>query len=217
MNGSGTGTGRIPGPPGDRGDGAPPPGGTGPVPGSAPHGPVEERLRHALAARAESIGIRDLRPAAPPGPHLRRGRLSALRPPLRRFGLPLAAAAAAAAVAVGVLLTAPDGRPDRPPPARPPSPVRPAPSTGSDRTPSPVPSPSRPPATPHRGPGPSDAPSGTARPHAPGTATTGASARPGDGPSGTPDPPSTPPPTTPTPESTGTPETPASPSTRPVH
>ncbi|RXS56170.1 hypothetical protein EST54_33855, partial [Streptomyces sioyaensis] len=90
---------------------------------------MEDRLRRALAARAESIGVRDLQPAAPPGPHLRRGRLSGLRRPwLRRFGLPLAAAAAAAAVAVGYLMTAPGGPPDRPLPARPPSPVGPAPS-----------------------------------------------------------------------------------------
>lgn len=130
--------------------------GTGPVPdGTAPHGPVEERLRQALAARAESIGIRDLRPAAPPGPHLRRGRLSVLRRPwLRRFGLPLAAAAAAAAIAVGLLVTAPDGPPDRPLPARPPSPVSPAPSTGSDRPSAPEPSPTRPPATPTTAPAP---------------------------------------------------------------
>ncbi|WP_329148687.1 hypothetical protein OIU91_20950 [Streptomyces sp. NBC_01456] len=193
--------------------------GTGPVPdGTAPHGPVEERLRQALAARAESIGIRDLRPAAPPGPHLRRGRLSVLRRPwLRRFGLPLAAAAAAAAIAVGLLVTAPDGPPDRPLPARPPSPVSPAPSTGSDRPSAPEPSPTRPPATPHHSTGPSGAPPGTARPHRPGTATAGATAQPGDGSTGTPGPPSTPPPATPTPEGTSTAGHPASPSTQAVH
>lgn len=193
--------------------------GTGPVPdGTAPHGLVEERLRQALAARAESIGIRDLRPAAPPGPHLRRGRLSVLRRPwLRRFGLPLAAAAAAAAIAVGLLVTAPDGPPDRPLPARPPSPVSPAPSPGPDRPSAPEPSPTRPPATPHHSTSPSGAPPGTARPHRPGTATAGATAQMGDGSSGTPGPPSTPPPATPTPEGTSTAGHPASPSTQAVH
>lgn len=81
MNGPGTGTGRT---------------GDGPGPdGTASVRPVEDRLQRAFAARAESIGIRDLRPAAPPGPGPRRGRLRTPRQPwLRRFGLPLAAAAA---------------------------------------------------------------------------------------------------------------------------
>ncbi|MCW7989828.1 hypothetical protein XF35_32240, partial [Streptomyces platensis subsp. clarensis] len=115
--------------------------GSGPDAGSVAERPVEDRLRRAFTARAESIGIRDLRPAAPPGPALRRGRLPGLRRPwLRRFGLPLAAAAAAAAVALGYLVTAPDGPPDRPLPARPPHSVTPAP----DSTPTgPAPAPSR--------------------------------------------------------------------------
>ncbi|WP_148593615.1 hypothetical protein [Streptomyces sp. WAC01526] len=117
MNGPGTGIGRTGDGPGGGGDGI----GSGPDAGSVAERPVEDRLRRAFTARAESIGIRDLRPAAPPGPALRRGRLllGPRRPWLRRFGLPLAAAAAAAAVALGYLATAPDGPPDRPQPARP--------------------------------------------------------------------------------------------------
>ncbi|MGW5348088.1 hypothetical protein ACWERJ_35175, partial [Streptomyces sp. NPDC004050] len=34
--------------------------------------PVERRLRAALDARATSVTVRELRPAAPPGPHSRR-------------------------------------------------------------------------------------------------------------------------------------------------
>ncbi|MFE0194140.1 hypothetical protein, partial [Streptomyces sp. NPDC058989] len=84
-------------------------------PGTEPERRVEERLRRALAARADSIDIRDLRPAAPPGPALRRGRPARpQRPWLRRFGLPLAAAAAAAGLALGDGTTAPDGPPVRP-------------------------------------------------------------------------------------------------------
>ncbi|WP_053210217.1 hypothetical protein, partial [Streptomyces decoyicus] len=114
MNGPGTGTGRTGSGPGDGVGGS----GTGPDDGTSGR-PVEDRLRRALAARAESIALRDLRPAAPPGPHTRRGRLSVAGLPwLRRFGLPLAAAAAA--VVIGCLATAPGGPPDRPSPATPP-------------------------------------------------------------------------------------------------
>ncbi|MGW6985266.1 hypothetical protein ACWGE1_38385, partial [Streptomyces sp. NPDC054932] len=67
--------------------------------------PVERRLRQALDARADSIDVRRLRPADPPGP--RAGRLPLVR--LRRFALPLAGlAAAAAAAGIGYLLLAPD-------------------------------------------------------------------------------------------------------------
>ncbi|REK86346.1 hypothetical protein DY245_33010, partial [Streptomyces inhibens] len=61
--------------------------GSGPGPGTgdtAPERPVEDQLRRAFAARADSIDIRDLRPAAPPGAQPRRGRLpGAKRPWLR--------------------------------------------------------------------------------------------------------------------------------------
>lgn len=61
MNGPGTGTGRTgSGPGGGVGDS-----GTGPGGGTSGR-PVEDRLRRAFAARAESIALRDLRPAAPP-------------------------------------------------------------------------------------------------------------------------------------------------------
>ncbi|MFD9262890.1 hypothetical protein ACFVZQ_31150, partial [Streptomyces sp. NPDC059538] len=53
--------------------------------------PVERRLRQALDARAESIDVRRLRPADPPGPQTGRLRTVALR----RFALPLAGLAAA--------------------------------------------------------------------------------------------------------------------------
>ncbi|MFJ5675284.1 hypothetical protein [Streptomyces sp. NPDC093097] len=101
--------------------------------------PVEDRLRRALTARADAVGVRDLRPAAPPGPHLRRTRLPRpafpawLRP--RRLALPLAAAAAAAVLAVAAhLATAPDRDPVRPMPASPPTPATPSPAPA---TPSP--------------------------------------------------------------------------------
>ncbi|WP_328731979.1 hypothetical protein OHT20_18185 [Streptomyces caniferus] len=158
MNGPGTGTGRAAGGPGDGVGpgpgtvGGPGDGGIGTGPGgTASEHPMEDRLRRAFAARAESIAVRDLRPAAPPGPHTRRNRLPGMKRPWpRRFGLPLAAAAATAAVVIGYLAIAPGTPPDRrPAPATPPSPVDPAPSptrTGS----TPVPSPSHPSAGPHR-------------------------------------------------------------------
>lgn len=81
MNGPGTGFGRTGDAPEDRpgggggGAGGVGPGGLGPGPGPGPGldgtasgRPVEDRLRRAFAARAESIGIRDLRPAAPRDP-----------------------------------------------------------------------------------------------------------------------------------------------------
>ncbi|MCF3147949.1 hypothetical protein, partial [Streptomyces platensis] len=156
MNGPGTGYGRTGDAPEDRpgggggGAGGVAPGGLGRRPGPGPDAtasgrPVEDRLRRAFAARAESIGIRDLRPAAPPRPAPRRGLLGPRRPWLRRFGLPLAAAAAAAAVALGYLATAPDGPPDRPLPARPPHSVDPSPDpTPTEPNTTPSPSASRP-------------------------------------------------------------------------
>ncbi|PKW11522.1 hypothetical protein SAMN05428944_1256 [Streptomyces sp. 1222.5] len=87
---------------------------------------VEERLRAALAARAESVGPADLRPLAPP-PRARSTRVL-----LRRAAVGILALAAVAAL---VFFTV-RGGPDRPAePARPPRP--PGPAVG---TPSPVPS-----------------------------------------------------------------------------
>ncbi|GES30864.1 hypothetical protein AB0G60_08655 [Streptomyces angustmyceticus] len=194
MNGPGTDTGRA---------GGGPDGGTGP--GGAGR-PVEDRLRRALAARAESIAVRDLRPAAPPGPHLRRTRLPGVRhlwP--RRFGLPLAAAAAAAAVAIGYAATAPGTPPDRrPAPATPPRPVVPAPSP--HRTdPGPAPSPSAPSDGPHR----TARPTGSVTPGAPSAPpshTPGAGSptpRPTDRPSGAPPSTTLPPAGTPSADPTG--------------
>ncbi|MFG2826447.1 hypothetical protein ACGFWI_03045 [Streptomyces sp. NPDC048434] len=155
MSGPGTSSGRAGSGPGDGAGGigamGPGGGGSGTGPGGAASGrPVEDRLRRAFAARAESIAVRDLRPAAPPGPHSRRSRLPGpQRPWLRRFGLPLAAAAATVAVVIGYLATAPGTPPDRPVPATPPSPVAPTP-TPTHTGPTPDPSPSRPSADPDR-------------------------------------------------------------------
>ncbi|MCP3753475.1 hypothetical protein [Streptomyces sp. TBY4] len=106
--------------------------------------PVEYRLRQALDARAAGITVRDLRPAQPPGPGVRR--LPWAWP--RGFTLPLAGLAAAAAVAVGYVVMAPDAPvrqgPVPVPPAAPPSvsPTGPDPGPAPDgATPSPVPSP----------------------------------------------------------------------------
>ncbi|MFG2719019.1 hypothetical protein ACGFW5_12130 [Streptomyces sp. NPDC048416] len=98
--------------------------------------PVERRLRGALAARAHSITPADLRPAEPPGPHLRRMPLARLR--LRRFALPLAGLATAAAVVIGYasLTTHHDGQ--RPLPANSPGPVKPPPTPAPARTPRPA-------------------------------------------------------------------------------
>ncbi|MGX1755781.1 hypothetical protein ACWIG5_02495 [Streptomyces lydicus] len=204
MNGPGTRTGGADGGIGGRGGS-----GTGPGPGPGPDGatsgrPVEDRLRGAFAARAESIVLRDLRPAAPPGPHTRGGRLPGpMRPWLRRFGLPLAAAAATAAVVIGFLTAAP-GAPERPLPATPPSPVGPAPSPSSGTGPSPVPSPSHPSRVPPRTAGPSRSatPNGTPvpppRPSPTDTSTPRPPAEPGGGPARTTAAPSTPPSATPT-------------------
>ncbi|MEV5278046.1 hypothetical protein [Streptomyces sp. NPDC051994] len=112
----------------------------------APERPVETRLRRALAARAEHITLVDLRPADPPGPHLRRTPLARLR--LRRFGLPLAGLVTAAAVAIGYIALAPGHHEQRPLPASTPGPVQPTPTPAHSKEPGPRPSPA-----------PSDAPS----------------------------------------------------------
>ncbi|MFJ9084186.1 hypothetical protein ACIRL3_17320 [Streptomyces sp. NPDC102384] len=98
--------------------------------------PVEQRLRETLAARADGVTVRALRPARPPGPHLRR--LPRLRDTARRFVLPVAGLATAAAIAVGYVALAPDADPHRTPvpPAAPSSPTAP------DERPTPSPSPS---------------------------------------------------------------------------
>ncbi|MEW9517344.1 hypothetical protein [Streptomyces tubercidicus] len=201
MNGPGTGSGRT---------------GDGPDPdGMASVRPVEDRLQRAFAARAESFGIRDLRPAAPPGPGLRRGRLRGPRRPwLRRFGLPLAAAAAAAAVALGYLVTAPDGPPDRPLPARPPHSVDPSPDPTPARPTTPA-SPSASQPDRHRTADPSGPPAHStdrARPpRTTDTPTAQPSGRPDGPPSGTTPPPSSPPPATPTLQDSGKSNAPTAP------
>lgn len=104
---------------------------------------VEHRLRQALEARAESVTVRDLRPAAPP-------RTARRRPWWRRDPAPrfrrvgLAGLVAAALACVAYLTLAPDPVDSRPaPPAVPPrttSPV-PVPSTTPTVTPSAIPNP----------------------------------------------------------------------------
>ncbi|MFF4578562.1 hypothetical protein [Streptomyces sp. NPDC001389] len=104
--------------------------------------PVERRLRQAMEARAEEVTVRSLRPADPPGPHLRAPRVR-----LRRSAWVLAGLSGLAAAAVaGYLVLGPDGVPARPvPPAAPPE-LTPAPTPTptpggpSSATPSPEPS-----------------------------------------------------------------------------
>ncbi|MBO1330242.1 hypothetical protein [Streptomyces sp. VRA16 Mangrove soil] len=137
------------------------------APPGHPERATERLLREALAARADSITVRTLRPARPPVPQPRR----LPWPPRgwRRYALPLVGLATAviAAMVVGHLLMGPD-RDRRPvPPAAPPSPTgsrlpaTPSPSLPPSGTATPssvVPSPSSPPtntgdnsATPSRG------------------------------------------------------------------
>jgi len=100
--------------------------------GTAPT-PVEERLRAALAARAQSVGPAGLRPPRPPSAATHPRRL-----PVRRIAVGLLALAAVVAL---VFLT---GRDDRPRPAEPARSPRPA--TGAP-TPAPTtvrPSPAQP-------------------------------------------------------------------------
>ncbi|MEW1638311.1 hypothetical protein AB0469_30185 [Streptomyces sp. NPDC093801] len=102
--------------------------------------PVERRLRQAMAARAEEVTVRSLRPADPPGPHLKAPRVR-----LRRTAWGLAGLSGLAAAALaGYLVLGPDEVPARPvPPAAPPE-LTPAPTPTpggpSSATPSPVPS-----------------------------------------------------------------------------
>ncbi|MFI7357660.1 hypothetical protein ACIBTP_27525 [Streptomyces avidinii] len=99
--------------------------------------PVERRLRQALDARAESIDVRGLRPADPPGPQPGQLRTAGLR----RLALPLAGLAAAAAVAgIGYLVLAPDPAPGPVLPATPPRITAPGPSSEHPASPTPQPS-----------------------------------------------------------------------------
>ncbi|WP_053689149.1 hypothetical protein [Streptomyces sp. WM6372] len=132
--------------------------------------PVERRLRQALDARAAGITVRELRPADPPGLHVRRLPAARLRLNLRRFALPLAGLATAAAAVAGYLVLGPDPSPARPvPPASPPEITGPGPTPGSPAGtgsphPSVAPSSPTPPTTPGtrspQPPGPTPTPSG---------------------------------------------------------
>ncbi|MCX5384032.1 hypothetical protein [Streptomyces sp. NBC_00083] len=104
-----------------------------------PGRPVERRLRAALAARADTITVTDLRPAEPPGPAQRRAPLARLR--LRRFALPLAGLATAAAVAIGYVAVTSGPVERHPLPANSPGPVKPPPTAAPSGTPGPAPSP----------------------------------------------------------------------------
>ncbi|MEU8462080.1 hypothetical protein [Streptomyces sp. NPDC029003] len=126
--------------------------------------PVEQLLRQALTARAQEVTVVTLRPADPPGPHLRRRWHRRSTWTVAGLG-----GLAAAALAGYLVLGGPDAAPPRPvPPAAPPeltsptpsavpstapptSPfpsVSPSPSAPSSRAPSAVPTPS---ATPTAG------------------------------------------------------------------
>ncbi|MFJ3913948.1 hypothetical protein [Streptomyces vinaceus] len=134
---------------------------------------VEHRLRQALDARAAGITVRELRPAEPPGLHVRRLPAARLRVSLRRYALPLAGLAAAAAAVAGYLVLGPSASPVRPvPPASPPEIPGPGPSpdpgTGTGTpdpsvTPSPITSPG-PGARTARPPGATPTPSGAHSP-----------------------------------------------------
>ncbi|MFJ9077305.1 hypothetical protein ACIRO3_19010 [Streptomyces sp. NPDC102278] len=145
---------------------------------------VERRLRQALAARADEVTVVALRPAEPPGPHLRRLAPTAVW--LRRLSWSGAGLVAAAAAVTAYALLAPDAAPPRPvPPAAPP-----------EFTPSPSPSPSRsqpsPSQAPPRTPGPTgrtEQPS-VSRPPSPGATRSGAPRATPSGPTGSAVPPS---------------------------
>lgn len=110
--------------------------------------PVERLLRQALTARAEEVTVVTLRPADPPGPHLRR--LSLRTPWVRRSTWTLAGLSglAAAALAGYLVLGAPDPVRPRPvPPAAPPEFTSPAPSGSPRPSPQPSASVSPPPAS----------------------------------------------------------------------
>ncbi|MEU6844880.1 hypothetical protein ABZ930_23715 [Streptomyces sp. NPDC046716] len=105
------------------------------APADRPERPVERRLHEALAARADGITVRSLRPAEPPGPHLRR--LPLLHHGRRRWALALAGLATAAALVIGLLTRDADPHRTPAPPA--------APSAPADPDESPTPRPSSPP------------------------------------------------------------------------
>ncbi|MER8057737.1 MULTISPECIES: hypothetical protein [unclassified Streptomyces] len=99
--------------------------------------PVEERLRAALAARANAVGPSDLRPRRPPT-----DALGVRRPSLRGTVVGLLALAAVAAL---VLFALHDGGSRPAPPAHPPRPTAGTPSpVPSSASPTPVASPSAP-------------------------------------------------------------------------
>ncbi|WP_353946039.1 hypothetical protein ABII15_33550 [Streptomyces sp. HUAS MG91] len=112
------------------------------APADRPEHPTERRLHAALAARADSITVRTLRPAEPPGPHLRR--LPLLHHGRRRYALALAGLATAAALVVGLLTR--DTEPHRTP-VPPAAPSAPADPDRGSTPPSPAPSDSRTPGT----------------------------------------------------------------------
>ncbi|MFF3019035.1 hypothetical protein [Streptomyces sp. NPDC057939] len=121
--------------------------------------PVEYRLRQALAARADEVTVIGLRPADPPGPHLRRLSVRALwrRRSVRVF---TGFSGLAAAALAGYLVLGPESVAPRPvPPAAPPELTSPSPNP----KPTPTPTPSRPPASSRPGavPSPSATPSGS--------------------------------------------------------
>ncbi|GAA0286688.1 hypothetical protein GCM10010302_26230 [Streptomyces polychromogenes] len=104
--------------------------------------PVERRLRQAMEARAAQVTVVSLRPADPPGPHLKATRVRLRRPAWAFAGLSGLAAAALA----GYLLLGPDEVPSRPvPPAAPPE-LTPLPSPSPSVSPAPSAVPSEPPS-----------------------------------------------------------------------
>ncbi|MFD3874728.1 hypothetical protein [Streptomyces sp. NPDC058623] len=134
--------------------------------------PVEHRLRQALAARADEVTVIGLRPADPPGPHLRRLSVRALWRRRSTWALVGLSGLAAAALA-GYLVLGPDTVAPRPvPPAAPPELTSPSPNPSpsppptSTSTSKPTPSPSRPSTSPAPGgaPSPSATPSGLVGP-----------------------------------------------------
>ncbi|WP_420036866.1 hypothetical protein ACN2WE_35770 [Streptomyces sp. cg28] len=138
-------------------------------PADRPERLTERRLHAALAARADRITVTSLRPAEPPGPHLRR--LPLLHHGRRRYALALAGLVTAAALVAGYFTLARDTDPHRTPvpPAAPSAPTAP----DRDSTPRPsrepgtaVPSP-LPPSTSASPTGP-DATDPTATPSTPG-------------------------------------------------
>ncbi|MFF4318158.1 hypothetical protein [Streptomyces sp. NPDC001568] len=149
--------------------------------------PVEYRLRQALAARADEVTVIGLRPADPPGPHLRRLSVRALWRRRSTWAFVGLSGLAAAALA-GYLVLGPDTVAPRPvPPAAPPELTSPSPTP----TPKPTPTPSRPSTSPAPGavPSPSASPSGQVGPSRmppSGTAGSGSSPVPSRAPATTP-------------------------------